>query len=345
MGSNFNFSIKDLASNDVSSDTSQNPYMREFLKGSPTNKALQTSSAYLATQGQNPDTYVSNSMLSMSDVMMGVPLQNRASGVANVQQVLTSSVLQYGHTETINKLGIFKALLPTDLSQMIQSSANSASTTGSTDPTSSSGAPGANITPSQGVPTSTAAPGGLPSGTGPTGLPPGFVAYPTTGVPVLNFLNLALSKVGDAYVWGAEGPSSFDCSGLVMWCLQQLGSQFKSWPHFSGTQYQKCVEAGLNCALEQAYNTAGALLFVAAGNDPAGEHVAISLGNNNGIVEAYSTGIGVVKGTIKGQYSAKWDVAGLIPGLNYGMVVYGQGISTMPTTSGGNPLPSTRVSG
>src|SRR6202042_878049 len=30
-------------------------------------------------------------------------------------------------------------------------------------------------------------------------------------------LRFALAKLGDPYVWGAAGPSSFDCSGLVMW--------------------------------------------------------------------------------------------------------------------------------
>lgn len=34
-------------------------------------------------------------------------------------------------------------------------------------------------------------------------------------------VDYALSRVGCPYVWGASGPTSFDCSGLVMWAYQQ----------------------------------------------------------------------------------------------------------------------------
>lgn len=33
----------------------------------------------------------------------------------------------------------------------------------------------------------------------------------------------AKSRVGMPYVWGADGPSSFDCSGLMMWAFKQAG--------------------------------------------------------------------------------------------------------------------------
>ncbi|CAM3188290.1 NlpC/P60 family protein [Prescottella defluvii] len=35
--------------------------------------------------------------------------------------------------------------------------------------------------------------------------------------------NAAQSKVGSPYVWGATGPNSFDCSGLVQWAYKQAG--------------------------------------------------------------------------------------------------------------------------
>lgn len=47
----------------------------------------------------------------------------------------------------------------------------------------------------------------------------------------------AVEKYGEnhKYVWGAAGPSSFDCSGLVMYALKHAyGIDF---PHFSGSQY------------------------------------------------------------------------------------------------------------
>lgn len=33
----------------------------------------------------------------------------------------------------------------------------------------------------------------------------------------------ALSKRGTAYVWGAKGPTNFDCSGLTQWAWRQAG--------------------------------------------------------------------------------------------------------------------------
>jgi len=36
-------------------------------------------------------------------------------------------------------------------------------------------------------------------------------------------LSAAKSKVGSPYVWGATGPSSFDCSGLTQWAYNQAG--------------------------------------------------------------------------------------------------------------------------
>ncbi len=37
------------------------------------------------------------------------------------------------------------------------------------------------------------------------------------------FIELAKSKVGANYVFGAEGPNAFDCSGLIHWALNQAG--------------------------------------------------------------------------------------------------------------------------
>ncbi|MBV9011859.1 MAG: C40 family peptidase [Pseudonocardiales bacterium] len=54
----------------------------------------------------------------------------------------------------------------------------------------------------------------------------GFIDYPldvvgdTLGIRALR---AALTRQGAPYIWGAEGPSSFDCSGLVMWAYRQAG--------------------------------------------------------------------------------------------------------------------------
>lgn len=38
-------------------------------------------------------------------------------------------------------------------------------------------------------------------------------------------VELARSRIGAPYVWGATGPDAFDCSGLVLWVYSQLGLQ------------------------------------------------------------------------------------------------------------------------
>jgi cell wall-associated NlpC family hydrolase len=44
----------------------------------------------------------------------------------------------------------------------------------------------------------------------------------------------ALTQQLKPYVWGAEGPNGFDCSGLVMWAYQKVGI---SLPHYTGNQW------------------------------------------------------------------------------------------------------------
>ena len=46
---------------------------------------------------------------------------------------------------------------------------------------------------------------------------------PASGTGVSALISVASSKLGSPYVWGAKGPSSFDCSGFVYWCLKQVG--------------------------------------------------------------------------------------------------------------------------
>ncbi len=108
--------------------------------------------------------------------------------------------------------------------------------------------------------------------------------YPNYSIPTANTvgaeaLQYALTKVGDPYVWGAAGPSQFDCSGLVVWAYGQLGI---SLPHYTGDQWNSGLHVSRN-ALEP-----GDLLFFF----PDISHVAIYLGNDL-MVEAVTYGIGV----------------------------------------------------
>lgn len=89
----------------------------------------------------------------------------------------------------------------------------------------------------------------------------------------------AESRVGDPYVWGAAGPDSFDCSGLVMWSYDQAGIYL---PHYSGSQYDDTTPIPMS-DLEP-----GDLVFPA---NP-GQHVAMYIGNGE-IVQAPYTGADV----------------------------------------------------
>ncbi len=55
----------------------------------------------------------------------------------------------------------------------------------------------------------------------------------SVGVQALRY---ALTRIGDPYVWGAAGPNSFDCSGLVMWAYAQVGISLE---HFTGDQWNE----------------------------------------------------------------------------------------------------------
>jgi cell wall-associated NlpC family hydrolase len=67
--------------------------------------------------------------------------------------------------------------------------------------------------------------------------------YPNIPLPTANTvgdqaLQAALDKRGDPYIWGAAGPGSFDCSGLVVWAFAQEGI---SLPHYTGDLWNSGV--------------------------------------------------------------------------------------------------------
>lgn len=56
-------------------------------------------------------------------------------------------------------------------------------------------------------------------------LPKGFDPQIAFGRNLLGnrALQIAMTRIGSPYVWGATGPNTFDCSGLVYWAYKQLG--------------------------------------------------------------------------------------------------------------------------
>jgi peptidoglycan DL-endopeptidase CwlO len=60
-------------------------------------------------------------------------------------------------------------------------------------------------------------------GTGSTPTSTGQPGSALTTTQLIAMLKAAVSRVGLPYVWGAAGPNSFDCSGLVQWSFAQAG--------------------------------------------------------------------------------------------------------------------------
>lgn len=60
-----------------------------------------------------------------------------------------------------------------------------------------------------------------------TPAPPGPVPSPSgngsVSAKTQRFINTATAQVGKPYVFGAEGPRAFDCSGLINYALEQAG--------------------------------------------------------------------------------------------------------------------------
>ncbi|MBD0860058.1 C40 family peptidase [Gordonia sp. zg691] len=56
---------------------------------------------------------------------------------------------------------------------------------------------------------------------------------PRGTAPALIAVQAALTKIGAPYVWGATGPQSFDCSGLMVWAFARAG---KTLPRSSQAQ-------------------------------------------------------------------------------------------------------------
>jgi cell wall-associated NlpC family hydrolase len=65
------------------------------------------------------------------------------------------------------------------------------------------------------------------------GLPAASAPIPAGGGGAAAVIRYARAQVGKPYVWGADGPSSFDCSGLTMMAWAQAGV---SLPHSAAAQ-------------------------------------------------------------------------------------------------------------
>ena len=164
---------------------------------------------------------------------MGLRLGDEGNSVSNVQNLLS----KYGYLNSANVTGYYgevteKAvksfqtqnglssdgtvgamtmakLTGNDVKKAPRQAASSGGSSGTSQPSSGGSSGGGNAGGSSG--------GGAPSG----GSSGGGTVRMSGGVGAL--ISVAQSKLGCPYVWGAKGPNSFDCSGFVYWCLNQVG--------------------------------------------------------------------------------------------------------------------------
>jgi cell wall-associated NlpC family hydrolase len=99
---------------------------------------------------------------------------------------------------------------------------------------------------------------------------------------IITMVNAALSRQGMPYVWGAAGPTSFDCSGLVQWSFAEAGV---TMPRVAADQ------ARTGPAVPVSQLQPGDLLFYHTDPTDPGyiSHVAIYLGDGK-MVQAPETG-------------------------------------------------------
>lgn len=138
--------------------------------------------------------------------------------------------------------------------------------------------------------------------------------------------------LGDPYVYGAAGPTNFDCSGLVQYVLTQLG--LKNVPRTSEDQWAWVQRIGYSDLQP------GDLVFSQwPGDDAAPGHVAVYVGGGN-LIEAPSPGQSVHQVPLDSGYRNYVVGYGRVPGAAVGGGAGGAVSATNATTAGFslNPL-------
>ena len=127
----------------------------------------------------------------------------------------------------------------------------------------------------------------------------GVVEQPST--PSTNkvqaVIDLTHKQLGKPYVWGAEGPNSFDCSGLIYYVYKNAAGI--TLPRTSSAQYSAGV------AVSRSNLKAGDLIFSSTDGTGNITHVAIYVGDGQ-MIHAPRNGKNVEKVSINNSY---WNKA------------------------------------
>ena len=108
-------------------------------------------------------------------------------------------------------------------------------------------------------------------------------------------LNLAAQQLGKPYVWGAQGPSSFDCSGLTYYVYKNAAGV--TLPRVSSDQSR------YGTTVSKSNLKAGDLIFfdTSGPNNGAVSHVGIYVGNGE-MIHASSSSSKIVQVSIETSY-------------------------------------------
>ncbi|MDB6253624.1 phage tail tape measure protein [Lactobacillus amylovorus] len=109
---------------------------------------------------------------------------------------------------------------------------------------------------------------------------------------------------GHKYVWGATGPSTFDCSGLVMYALKHAYGI--DYPHFSGSQYARTQH------ISKGQARMGDLVFWGSNGS---EHVGVYAGGNK-YFSAESPAQGIHMNTLSSVVGKGAPLFGRVKGAN-----------------------------
>lgn len=113
-------------------------------------------------------------------------------------------------------------------------------------------------------------------------------------------INLAKQQLGKSYVWGAEGPNTFDCSGFTQYVFKNAVSI--NLPRVSREQSKFGQYVNKNNLQK------GDLIFFDTDKDGSVNHVGIYIGNNE-FIHASSGGKKVIISQLNGYYSSVYTNA------------------------------------
>lgn len=145
----------------------------------------------------------------------GLSLGDQGDSVQQVQQLLS----KYGYLSSANITGYFGEVTENAVKNFQKN--NSLSSDGSVGMMTMTKLTSNDVKRSTGSTTSGgSSSSGKTSGSGSSGK---SSSGTSTGKGASALISIASSKLGCPYVYGAKGPNSFDCSGFVYWCLNQVG--------------------------------------------------------------------------------------------------------------------------